>query len=186
MCDYLPMRRRVEVVPLGRFRWGWVESELVGWVGLCDMNLDRSPRRRDGRTLVGGDIHGKWCDIVVQSPISHDHSFFLPSSLVGLLQPNAMLCSETLRPSNHKQLRSRVRISRPLLRRFSNPSSSCAAHQDIVHRNMYQLNHITNHTHNQETHPDCLADAQEFALVRFATSRNELSAIFQELPRHFQ
>jgi len=62
----------------------------------------------------------------------------------------------------------------------------CATDEDVVDRDVYQLNNVSDHAHDQEAHADGLRDTQELSLVRLAASRDELPAVLDELAGHLQ
>ena len=67
-------------------------------------------------------------------------------------------------------------ISKPSFTLLPNASSPVSLSLQLLRLGrLTQLNHISNHPHNQETHPDRLADAQEFALVRCNTRQFPLT-----------
>jgi len=61
-----------------------------------------------------------------------------------------------------------------------------ASDQDVVDGDVDQLDNVANNTHDQETHPDGLRDAQELALVGLAAPGDELAAVLDELARHLE
>ena len=53
---------------------------------------------------------------------------------------------------------------------------SCLLSRILLPRDAFrptQLNHVSDHAHDQETHADSLRDAQEFPLVRYVTCQLE-------------
>jgi len=61
-------------------------------------------------------------------------------------------------------------------------SNLCASHQDIIDRDMYQLNQVSNSAHYEETNTNSLRDLDEFASIRFCATVDELGAVLDEVP----
>lgn len=64
---------------------------------------------------------------------------------------------------------------------YKNEKHLCATDQDLVNRNVNQLDEVTNSTHNQESHADSLADLDELALVGLGAALDEERSLTDEV-----
>jgi len=61
----------------------------------------------------------------------------------------------------------------------------CRTDQDVVYRNVNQLDKVSNETHDEETNGNCSTVGEVFFLVRFCTSFEEHCPFLDELLRKF-